>query len=77
MEVTIDNVMNLFEDVKHLLPEDMIEDAFDLIDVGEPIMAVDFIKNALLIAKAVPPEKYREFIDSWENRVFTPVSPLS
>lgn len=71
MEVTVSNVIELYKDVKHLMPEYMTEDTWDLLDVGEPIMAVDFIKNALIIAGVNPPEKYREFIDSWENKVFT------
>ncbi|WP_237446746.1 hypothetical protein [Rothia nasimurium] len=76
MDVTISNVLELFKDVKHLMPEEMVEDAFDLLDVGEPIMAVDFIKNALIVADTNPPEKYRDFLESWENKVFTPVKPL-
>lgn len=70
MELTCSDVQKIFDGVKHLIPEGRHEDIEDFLFVGEPFMAMDFIKNSFIIDETPIPDDYQNTIGSWKNRMF-------
>lgn len=70
MELTCADVQKIFDGVKHLIPKKRHQDIKDFLFVGEPIMAMDFIKNSFIYDGTPIPEEFQDTIGTWENRMF-------
>lgn len=77
MELTCSDVQKIFDEVKHLIPEGRHEDIEDFLSVGEPIMAMDFIKNAFIAHRIPIPRSHQDSIGTWVNVAFPEVVPGS
>lgn len=70
MELTCSDVQKIFDDVKDLIPQQRHESIQDFLDVGEPIMAMDFLKNAFKNTNTPIPSRHQETLGAWTNIAF-------